>query len=94
MVVLCMSAEERTEWDAMVQALRRDIRPIKLPCVDCTAKFAAEMRAEFRCNGYPGMTSPPRPSSRGRKVLDPVERQERRRESWRKYRRKIRARDG
>ena len=93
MIVLCMSAAERTEWAAMLKRIRRDVRPVRLPCVDCLPEFAAEMAALYRCNGYPGMASVPKTSSVGvRGHPQPLAiRAERRRASWRAYRARARA---
>jgi len=53
------------------------------------------MMAVYRCNGFPGMRYPPRVTSTpNRRVhrYEPEERQERRRASWRAYRRRVRER--
>ena len=47
---LCLSADERTGWDFWDA---RTIRPARLPCVDCTAEFRAQMTKEGLCNGSP-----------------------------------------
>jgi len=89
MIVLCMSPAERTIWDRTIQFYRGDIRPIRLPCVDCTPAFSARMGKVYRCNGYPGMAAPPPIPTKGtahRRGPEYAEaRLERRRASWRAY---------
>lgn len=48
---LCMSAEDYADWREIDD---RTAHPGSRPCRDCTAAFAAEMRAESLCNGEPG----------------------------------------
>jgi len=54
-----MSREDLAGWLALnaVGALPVDERQVP-PCVDCTAEYAAEMRALGRCNGEPGSKWP------------------------------------
>jgi hypothetical protein len=76
------------EWRGWSAYNRRTAKPARFPCVDCTPEFAAEMWTVGRCDGSPGMTTRPRPpfvGRRGRVVLDPTIRVERRRASWRAY---------
>jgi hypothetical protein len=92
-IVLCMTADERSRWDYLDwQARKGNGRP-SIPCVDCTPEFANKMLAKYRCNGYPGMTSAPRPPFEPRRGHpQPLAiRQERRRASWRAYRARCRA---
>lgn len=85
-----MTHEDRARWDRLNWQARTN--RAALPCGDCTPEFAAEMRAEFRCNGFPGMTGLPRPEpTPGRRHSCPPEvRRERRRASWRAYRERVR----
>ena len=48
----CMDEREYTEW--MVLNKRALTHRTPSPCDDCTDAFAAEMRAEDRCDGTPG----------------------------------------
>lgn len=52
LTVLCMSAEERTDWDRFaVGSPEYGLSP----CWDCSPEFAAQMTALYRCNGVPGV---------------------------------------
>lgn len=48
----CMS---RSELDSWLDVARYVNNGTADPCSDCIAPFAAEMRAEGRCNGIPGL---------------------------------------
>jgi hypothetical protein len=50
---LCMSADEFAAWREMNGRITGRDRGSR-PCDDCPLGFAAEMRAEGRCNGTPG----------------------------------------
>jgi len=80
----CMDADEHAAWtetaEGRTPGLRVMVR-VKTPCVDCTAEFAAEMRAVGRCDG--------KPTTRLR--LSGVARVERRRAQWRAYGQRRRA---
>lgn len=91
-----MSPEDRAAWDRFNRQAKEH-RLVTLPCVDCTPEFAAEMEAAYRCNGFPGAATPPRPPFQpNRRVVSypAAERLERRRASWRAYRARLRAKRG
>jgi hypothetical protein len=48
----CMTPSELKSWAAANNLIHPRHRA-DLPCRDCPAAFAAEMRAEGRCNGTP-----------------------------------------
>ena len=53
----CMSSDELAFWlEAHRVVLVRDPNAATDPCADCTVGFAAEMQAQDRCNGIPGLT--------------------------------------
>lgn len=49
-----MDPEEWTEWVARNPLHITDTAAAARPCTDCPLAFAADMRAEGRCNGTPG----------------------------------------
>lgn len=51
---LCMEPDEWVHW----QATNPSNAMAGRPCSDCPADFAAEMRAEGKCNGTPGWRPP------------------------------------
>lgn len=48
----CMTADEWTAWQDTNRRINQGSQAPR-PCSDCTLGFAAEMRAEGRCNGSP-----------------------------------------
>lgn len=54
----CMSDEEWTAWSESNERLVGKAHAVS-PCVDCLPSFAAEMRADGRCNGVPRGTEEP-----------------------------------
>ena len=80
-----MTADEYAGWreisDGLVAGLRVGIQ-VKSPCVDCLPDFAAEMRGEGLCDGTP----------RSRRLQAGETWTERRREQWRAYKARQRAR--
>lgn len=50
---LCFDPVELREWRAANGKVHSKVARAQSPCVDCTARFAAEMRLEDRCNGTP-----------------------------------------
>ncbi len=48
----CMDAEDWAAWQTMNRSLGKENQAPR-PCTDCLAGYAAEMRAEGRCNGQP-----------------------------------------
>ena len=80
-----MTDREARDWlDAALAASRgSSVRVPSSPCADCHAAFAAEMRAEGRCDGEPG----PATHRPGASVTS-----ERRREQLRAYARSYRQR--
>lgn len=51
---LCMTADEWADWRAHVSFTGHHTEQAARPCDDCPLGFAADMRAEGRCNGTPG----------------------------------------
>ena len=102
-VLLCMTLEDRSEWERLDRVFDAHRGPdevpgsLRLPCVDCTSEFAEEMLAVNLCVGKPGMSeSPRRPSivHRGDRGVNKVSeeiRHARRIASWRAYRARTRA---
>jgi hypothetical protein len=96
MTPACMTPAELAGWAAANRRLRRRAG---LPCVDCPASFAAQMRAVGCCNGIPGGLGGPRKdpvlpksSGQGIRYATDEERRAARRRSWREYRQRVRAR--
>lgn len=54
----CMADDEWAHWLAMNPMGLSDALVAARPCMDCPLGFAAEMRAEGRCNGSPGWRPP------------------------------------
>lgn len=50
---LCMDPDEWEGWLAANRRAPNQVDQARRPCADCTLGFAAEMRAEGRCNGEP-----------------------------------------
>ena len=50
----CMDDEEWADWKSANRRVRSQTQQASRPCTDCTFGFAADMRAEGRCNGTPG----------------------------------------
>lgn len=55
---LCMDAEDWRHWKRMNPRLSTASENADRPCKDCPADFAAEMRAQGKCNGTPGWRPP------------------------------------
>lgn len=102
MTPVCMAADELALW------LASEVRGGgSTPCVDCPLAFAAEMRAQGRCNGKPRDVRPmtlrlqfqpvtyaksqPHPIGRTWGYATEAERIAARRQSWREYGRRKRA---
>lgn len=51
---LCMDADELADWHALNSRNSNRSERAATPCDDCLLGFAAEMRAQGRCNGTPG----------------------------------------
>ncbi len=94
-----MSDAEYAEWTAANDAMPWPKVRAASPCMDCTAEFAASMRAINACNGRPGRSflvdysdDDPRVVRRRATWRAYSERnRERRREAWREASRRWRA---
>lgn len=51
---LCLDPDEWADWRARVSFTGHHSEQAARPCDDCPLGFAADMRAEGRCNGTPG----------------------------------------
>lgn len=59
---LCMSDDEYQSWQTANDNIYSKRNQAPDPCHDCTRAFAAEMRAEDRCDGIPGGGQQPDPA--------------------------------
>lgn len=50
----CMDADEWALWERANRSINSSIERATRPCADCPLGYAADMRAEDRCNGTPG----------------------------------------
>lgn len=55
---LCMDARDWRDWQRLNPRNLGGHSVADRPCADCPASFAAEMRAEGKCNGSPGWRPP------------------------------------
>jgi len=56
---LCMDADEFETWSTTAKGWKTPNGRWEMrPCTDCPLSFAAEMRAEGKCNGTPGWRPP------------------------------------
>lgn len=50
----CMDADEWALWERANRSINSSIERATRPCADCPLGYAADMRADDRCNGTPG----------------------------------------